>query len=408
MEKVDSLIEIIDKIHSFLTERLEEYEYDLLTGDQFAIHSINRIEQKLGFCRQAYEQLERLKGFMIRESSPINRGLTKLPKPLESNPQQLLKWLDETLELESTQVKHHALGWSDYRARPLIVSTELVDSLFTDWFTGLPIPDWMANGFGFHPEHAGDPMSLVIEEVTATSNYIALKYAHRLTYECKMELKERRRALLKSPIQEILDTSLESLMNGENDWRITEEDFKRIFDFPLEFKSDTTERYMKERWNELGLPEGSTITFYDIWSRFDDLEVIDSQGHRQDQIGPYTFDEKLAMINDKLWNTEGTGLVNWIQHGLYLEMNIDEATAFAYKKTLEGTKFHDMFGRTERMMHILMILVNNRLINAEKFGKIVDRYSWTKIKVLMNLDGEYPGDLGISEYQEFLNHHFYL
>jgi len=80
----------------------------------------------------------------------------------------------------------------------------------------------------------------------------------------------------------------------------------------------------------------------------------------------------------------------------------------SYKNMLEGTKYYDKFHRADRMVRILMILANNRLINAEKFGKIIDRYSWTKIKVLMNLDSEYPGDLGISEFQEYLNLHFYL
>jgi hypothetical protein len=400
-EAIGDLKLVINKISKNFQDQYDKIFYGIarLSGDPKTIEVLNRITWKIGLCRQAIEHLHLLEQLPSRKS-PRLRGLTRLPNPLGSNLETLLKWLDESFTLQSKSTPGHALGWSDWRARYLIISTELIDSLSTDWFAGFPIPNWMVNGQGFHPEHAGDPMSLIIEEVTFTSNFVAQHIAHQLTYECKMEVKERRRRLLQKAI--------ESAFNGDLDWKITEDKFKRIFNFPLEFNSKASEVYIQDLKSKLGLSTSDKITFFDVWAGRTYFNVKPIYGLPDRDVGPYTFDDKLDIINDKIMNGYD-GLVDRVEMAMEMtHMSFEEALRMSYKNMLEGTKYYDKFHRADRMVRILMILANNRLINAEKFGKIIDRYSWTKIKVLMNLDSEYPGDLGISEFQEYLNLHFYL
>jgi hypothetical protein len=341
---------------------------------------IQRLDWKLQLCMDSLEKFKSLLPHISEKAESKDRDLVRLPKNLGENLELLLIWLDQSINLEGKP--NHALGFKFYRAKELIGIVELTDSLVTDWFAGFPIPKWMVNGVGFHLEHAGDPMSLIIEEITATSNPIAQHIAHQLTYECKMELKKKRRDLLNLAINKVLN-------DPTSEWQITKKDFIQSFNFPLEFKEDLGRNYLNELREELNIPEGSPITFFNVWSTITELNLEDSKGKKYEL--SYSFEEKLNLINYKIFNKkEKNGLVNLIKKSLKEGKSFNEAYANAYRELIQDTKFMDGVHRAERLIKVLSILINNKLIGVQKFGKIIDPYSWIIIKQFFNIDMEYP------------------
>lgn len=308
-----------------------------------------------------------------------------MPDPLDSRPQQLLQWFKESIELESKSMSGHALEFDPSRFKYLLNAIELVDSLKKSWFDGFPLPDWMIEGSGYHFEHVVNSMSLVIKELFSTSQYFANRLAHQITYDSKMKIKERRATLLDKAIELAIDDPTSA-------WKITKEDFMRIFNFPLEFKSDVSERYLenlREDIEESGIIiRGSEITLYQIWAGLEKFSGTDIfTGNKYHFL--FTFQNKLDEINYKIWNKYGTGLVNIIHNKLAEGWSLEKAKGFAYKEMIKGTKYYKKFHRADRAIRILLILVNNRLINGEEFGKVIDRYSWTKVSQIFNLYRDY-------------------
>jgi hypothetical protein len=234
----------------------------------------------------------------------------------------------------------------------------------------------MIDGAGLHMEHRDSPRSLLIAEITAASNKIAQKIAHQLTAESKAKIKETRRKLLQE--------TLKKAIKGETNWEITPEKFEKVFDFALEFEA--SDAYLENLRSELGLEDDLDITLTDIWKGINKLEHTDTQGKSYPpQL--YSFEQKLGTINQKIED-----LLQQVKEEQDAGLSLNDALRIAYFSLLEGTDLLDNLDKAMEMAKILSTLINERLIRAEKFARVVDPYSWVLIRLLFDLDTKYPDD----------------
>ncbi|TXT58327.1 MAG: hypothetical protein BAJALOKI2v1_390001 [Promethearchaeota archaeon] len=120
----------------------------------------------------------------------------------------------------------------------------------------------------------------------------------------------------------------------------------------------------------LDLEDDKDITLYTIWKHRFKVGGIN-----------YDLDLKLALLNGKIEQ--------------FVKDKKEKGINTAYQNLLKGTQLHEDYKSSkkkyvDKMLRILSTLIREGYIGRYNLEKMIDYYSWTKVKTMWNLDVEYP------------------
>lgn len=290
---------------------------------------------------------------------------------MSSEPHKVMDWFRKCF-LPARTVGNKILGWGRRQYKYFLRSFLLMQTFRTCRYTGIPLTREMINkgtpNINLNHEDMKNPNSLNVGEIMITINRVAVGIGERLSFETQK--------LIDQKMDELQERAINRLEKGDPNWEITEEEFRQVFNFELEFVRDNVRSPRENRkllLDYLGIIENKNrkLTLADIWENFEyEIKGIE-----------YDFESKIAKLNKKIEQ--------------FVNDKEQSNAAVAYENLLSDTELANpsKMRAGRQMIDFLYVLVGSGYIGSNDLGKMIDPHHWGKIQLFWNLDDtDYPSN----------------